>query len=176
MFSLTGSTTLVGQEDSERSSLVAACHLPGLPWAVRSRGPGQKEASRGKRKGKDLEKWQSTQKDQRRQVRAIFIWVPWTFPTQKHYCQPVSRPFQNEIQQVRLSTGASAKKQREKTQGWRKVATHQKHAAKSEPTCYILQLETSLECWHFNWDFLHGYAFWLHVSLKMILPPCNIYQ
>lgn len=78
LFSLTGPTTLVGQEDSARSSLVAACHLPGLPRAVCSRGPGQKDASGGKRKGKDLEKWESAQKDQ---VRAIFIWVTWIFPT-----------------------------------------------------------------------------------------------
>lgn len=56
LFSLTGPTTLVGQEDPERPSLAAACHLPGLPRAVRSCGSGQEEASGGEREGKELEK------------------------------------------------------------------------------------------------------------------------
>lgn len=53
----------------------------------------------------------------------------------------MSRPFQNEIQQVRPSTGSSPKKQREKAKGWRKAATHQKHAAKGEqsPNNKLLQ-------------------------------------
>lgn len=56
LFSLTGPTTLVGQEDPERPSVAAACRLPGLPRAVRSCGSGQEEASGGKGEGQELEK------------------------------------------------------------------------------------------------------------------------
>lgn len=68
MFSLNGPASLARQEDSERPSMVAARHLHGLPWAVCSSGSGQKQACGGKRAGKDLEKWESEQKKQKRTV------------------------------------------------------------------------------------------------------------
>lgn len=132
MFSLNGPASLVRSEDSERPSLAAACCLLGLPWVVHSSSPGQKETYWTTRAGKELEIRKNKQKKQKRKVREAFL--------QSQILQLASKAHvflrfhvilpQNSIQQVRFSPGSSAKRQKEKGQGWRKAATHSKHAAK----------------------------------------------
>lgn len=88
LFCLNGPAALVGQKDSTGPSLVAACSLSGLPWAVHSRSPGQQDASRTKRGGKALENRESSQKNQRGTVAeawtAIVFFYTCTYCTDRH--------------------------------------------------------------------------------------------
>ena len=71
LFSLNGPATLVGEKDSTRPSLAAACCFSGLPRAVHSCSPGQQEASGAKRGGECLESRESSQKNQGGTVREV---------------------------------------------------------------------------------------------------------